>query len=261
MTTRRIVQLTDTHLYGEPERFWASFQPALSLDAVLADIDAREAPIDALLLTGDIAMDGETEAYRAIAARCAERDVPVLAVPGNHDDPDAMAAVFGPAGIAGTGVHALGAWDLVLLSSHVPGEPGGAVSDAALAALEAHLAASRERPQLIAVHHPPVAVGSAWIDAMGLENGGALLTLLQRYPRVRAVVSGHVHQVFEARREHIDILTSPSTCMQFKPGSEAFAEDGGAAPGYRWLELADDGTLASGVTRVAAALPAVADSR
>ena len=41
----------------------------------------------------------------------------------------------------------------------------------------------------------------------------------------------------------------PSTCVQFKPGSEDFAVDD-AAPGYRWFDLHADGRIETAVSRV-----------
>ena len=45
------------------------------------------------------------------------------------------------------------------------------------------------------------------------------------------------------------LLASPSTCIQFAPGSEDFNVST-EAPGYRWLRLHADGRLETGVERV-----------
>ena len=44
-------------------------------------------------------------------------------------------------------------------------------------------------------------------------------------------------------------LGTPSTCIQFAPGSAEFALDE-QMPGYRWLHLYDEGQLDTGVSRV-----------
>ena len=46
-----------------------------------------------------------------------------------------------------------------------------------------------------------------------------------------------------------DCWPSPSTCVQFAPGSKSFKVDN-QPPGYRWLELHIDGRLETGVSRV-----------
>ncbi len=50
-------------------------------------------------------------------------------------------------------------------------------------------------------------------------------------------------------RNGVRLLASPSTCIQFAPGSVDFKVDT-TAPGYRWLRLHDDGRLETAVSRV-----------
>jgi Icc protein len=58
-----------------------------------------------------------------------------------------------------------------------------------------------------------------------------------------------VHQEFRAVRDGLLLLASPSTCVQFAPGSDTFRLDE-RAPGLRWLELGADGSLETRVERV-----------
>ena len=70
-------------------------------------------------------------------------------------------------------------------------------------------------------------------------------------PRVdRQVVQITAAAVMAAeQRGDLRLLASPSTCVQFAPGSEEFQVDR-SAPGYRWLRLHADGRLDTGVSRV-----------
>ena len=61
---------------------------------------------------------------------------------------------------------------------------------------------------------------------------------------------GHVHQPFDQQRNGLRLLATPSTCFQFAPHSADFNVSN-EAPGYRWLRLQPDGTLQTGVSRVA----------
>ena len=84
---------------------------------------------------------------------------------------------------------------------------------------------------------------------MTVSNGEALFAVVARYPQVRAVVWGHIHGEFAARRGTIQLLATPATCIQFKPGAlEPEADE--LPPGYRWFELYPDGGLKTGVERV-----------
>jgi len=58
-----------------------------------------------------------------------------------------------------------------------------------------------------------------------------------------------VHQETQRHRDGIEWMSTPSTCVQFKPASPEFALDD-RPPGYRLLVLGDDGSIETGVRRV-----------
>ena len=64
-------------------------------------------------------------------------------------------------------------------------------------------------------------------------------------PRLRGVVFGHIHQASQQLFDGRPLLGSPSTCFQFLPDADEFALDD-RPPGYRWLKLYDDGSIATG---------------
>ncbi len=243
----RLLHLTDPHLFADPAGEVYSVNTTDSLRRVLAQALAEPAGApDAILLTGDIADDLSETAYQRVRATLGQAAVPVFCIPGNHDDPAVMARWLGDDGFQCAGRARLGGWGLALLDSHVPGEPHGTISPAAFAALDGHLHVLRDLPTLLAVHHPPLPVGSPWIDAIGLRNATELLARLERFPNVRVIVSGHVHQAFDAPRGALRVLTTPSTCAQFAPRTLDFALDA-RPPGYRWLHLAPDGRFDTAV--------------
>ena len=73
--------------------------------------------------------------------------------------------------------------------------------------------------------------------------------MLERFPQTKALLWGHVHQEIDGERNGVRLLASPSTCIQFAPGSEGF-QVSEQAPGYRWLRLHGDGRLETGVERL-----------
>ena len=79
-------------------------------------------------------------------------------------------------------------------------------------------------------------------QARDLRNASELLAVMERYPAVRVVLGGHVHQAFERRHGHVLVLATPSTCAQFTPLTEHCVMDL-RPPGYRWLELLPDGQV------------------
>ena len=143
----------------------------------------------------------------------------------------------------------LGHWRIILLDSSIPGAVPGYLADDQLQLLERALSEAPERHHLVCFHHHPVSIGCRWMEPIGLRNPDALFAVLERHPQVRAVLWGHIHQEFDQQRGGIRLLASPSTCVQFAPGSEEFQVDT-TAPGYRWLRLHADGRLETGVSRV-----------
>ena len=73
--------------------------------------------------------------------------------------------------------------------------------------------------------------------------------MVDQFSNVRSIIWGHVHQVFETERNGVQLMSVPSTCVQFLPKSQEFAVDK-ESPGYRWIELYPNGTIQSGVSRV-----------
>jgi Icc protein len=246
MQTVQLLQVTDPHLFGDPATALYGVNTAESLRLTLAAALADEPAPDAVLVTGDIGDDMSAAAYANFRQALARCGAPVYCLPGNHDDPGLMTQLLDGDGFQYCGSARLGAWGLVLLDTHVPERPHGRLADRELERLDATLHALREVPVLVCLHHPPVPVGSAWLDGVGLLNGAAFFAVVDRHVNVRCVLAGHVHQAFDARRGPLRLLASPSTCAQFMPGTERCVMDQ-RPPGYRWLSLHADGSVSTRV--------------
>lgn len=253
--TVRLIQLTDTHLHADPAGELLGMDTLAALDAVLALTRTEALPADAVLATGDLVHDGSRAGYHRLRRRLADLGCPTYALPGNHDDPRTLAAVLSGRPVSACRHVQLRNWSLVLLDSTVPGEDGGRLADAELDALDRALA-NGKRHALVCLHHPPLAIGSAWLDGMALANADALFAVLDRHPSVRGVVFGHIHQAFDAERRGVRLLGTPSTCVQFAAVRPRFGVDPSPA-GYRWLGLQPDGGIATGVRRLPSAVGAV----
>ena len=244
-----LVQLTDTHLLAEPESVMCQVNTDASLRAVLDLVRANGHRPDLLLATGDLAQDGSPAAYRRLRALLEQTDWPVRCLPGNHDDPHALRHALG---LWTQPVTDIGAWRIILLDSSVPGSNGGHIDDTQFDLLERAAALAGDRHILVALHHNPVHMDSKWQDDMMVDNAQALFQQLASLPRTRVLLWGHVHQAFDRRRHHLRMLATPSTCFQFAIRDGRHVLDD-AAPGYRWLKLYRDGSLATGVRRIDAA--------
>lgn len=243
----RVLQVSDTHLYADPAATLAGVPTTASARAVL-DAALAEATPDLILATGDLVHDASVAGYERLRGWLADCAVPALVIPGNHDDPAEMARCFADAPVAWRESLAMGEWQVITLDSHVPGEAWGRLGAAQLDRLDAHLAAAHG-PLLVAVHHPPVAVGAAWLDGLGLRDGEALLARVSACTRPTVVVWGHVHQAFAGWHGAVRLLGVPSTCIQFAPLSGEFALDV-RPPGWRMLTLYPGGRNETRVGRL-----------
>jgi 3',5'-cyclic-AMP phosphodiesterase len=153
-------------------------------------------------------------------------------VPGNHDVPDVAARAANFNFLTGTAMRDFGRWRLHFLNTRKKGYERGEISSKDLAELSQNILSAGRMFQIIFMHHPPINVGSVWLDEMKLENDVAFWDVLKQSQSIKAVFCGHVHQDNE----------TPSTCIQFKRGSEAYELEP-LQPGFRVIELQEDGVF------------------
>jgi Icc protein len=242
-----ILHITDCHLSADTSNELLGVNTLDSLDAVLAQAVADQISPDLIMVTGDLAQDGTEEAYRCLQDRLSDYHCPKYWFAGNHDHRPSMQEAVGQ-GSELTKVVRIGRWQIIMLDSLVPGSVFGRLQQSELDVLEQAL---KERPDLhtlVSLHHHPIDINSAWLDGIGLHNRDEFWQIIDRASNVKAVLWGHIHQDVDAKRGDVRLLASPSTCIQFKPGSDDFAIDN-VAPGYRKLCLSADGELTTEVVR------------
>ncbi|GAA5443126.1 3',5'-cyclic adenosine monophosphate phosphodiesterase CpdA [Microbulbifer sp. NBRC 101763] len=247
-TSHRLIQITDPHIGSRPDYQLLGLDTGHTLDEVLATVIAKQPRAQALVATGDISANGSEASYCRFLQKIRTIPIPWYWLPGNHDVSARMRQL---APNRSTDLIALGNWRLLLLDTSVEGQICGGLGEAQLERLQLLLWETREHPVMIMMHHQPVPVGSKWIDGHMLRAGrDQLLQMVDQAPQVKALVWGHVHQQFDSNRGQIGLHATPSTSVQFTPGSGPFAVDD-EMPGYRWFELHNDGTYTTGVERVA----------
>jgi 3',5'-cyclic-AMP phosphodiesterase len=241
--TLQFVHITDPHLFGDPDRRLRGIPTHATLRAVLAEAAPDIARATAILATGDLVQD-DPGGYARFRELLAPVSRPVLCIPGNHDDAPALRHALSSAPFQSSGHADFGAWRIILLDSSVAGRAGGRLGGERLEALRRTLAAPGPPHVLVAIHHHPCTMDSAWLDSVGLEDADALFAVLAQDSRVRGIVFGHVHQAFDGQRDGIRLLGTPSTCAQFLPRSDDFAMDT-RPPAWRRLALGADGGVST----------------
>jgi len=238
-----LLQVTDSHLHANAASRMRGVNTYETFLAVLEAVKRSPRwPPDAIIATGDLVQDESRQGYVRFRSCLESLTLPIFCIPGNHDDPSIMADVLDTPPFQYCGRARLGGWHIIFLNSFAAGEDSGSIGSEGLAELEAALAAAPDPPTMICLHHQPIAMGSGWLDGVGLKDADRLLEITDRHAQIRALVWGHVHQASDRMRGDIRLLSTPSTCAQFLPHSEFFALDD-SPPGCRWIELYPDGRI------------------
>jgi Icc protein len=244
-----LLQLSDTHIFASRDEVREGVNTYECFVRTLNHALGDSAP-DVVLLTGDLAEDYSRDAYETIRGLLERAGHPVYCLPGNHDHLGRMVETLSASPFHFLETIRLGAWVLPMLSTWDGDRGGGRLGDEELTRLKTELEATDADHALVCMHHCPIDVGSSWLDAVGLDDGMELLGLVRQYPRVRAVLCGHIHQELDTVVGGVRLIGTPSTCYQFRPGSERFTLDD-KPPGYRIVRLFPDGHIETRVGRVA----------
>jgi len=249
MDVVRLVQVTDSHIFADPDGCLLGLNTRESFEAVCARVGREEWRPDALLATGDLSQDASPESYKYLADELLEMAIPSFWVAGNHDNPDAMEMYLSNSKVSAAKHLFIGRWQIILLDSSVVGKVHGELAQSELDFLEKTLSRYQDKHSLVVLHHQPVEIGSQWLDNIGLKNHQAFTKIIKKHRNVKGVLWGHIHQEFQKTIDGVNWIASPSSCVQFKPGSSDFSADT-KAPGYRYLDLYSDGRIESVVHRI-----------
>ncbi|MFD8785604.1 metallophosphoesterase [Kitasatospora sp. NPDC059599] len=206
-----IAHLSDIHL-GQVHRRDGGRRARRRAEQVVAYLDALPGPLDAVLVTGDLADHGLAEEYRQVAEVLASRH-PVLTCPGNHDSRAPYREVLlgrAPAQGPVNRLHELPGADVLMLDSSIPGQHDGLLDEETLDWLDARLAAGRAGvPALVAFHHPPVDLHLPRVDGIRQFGEAGLARVLRRHPRVVALFCGHSHTAAATTFAGLPLLVAP----------------------------------------------------
>ncbi|MGY6698015.1 MAG: metallophosphoesterase [Roseinatronobacter sp.] len=246
----RLLHLTDLHVVAPGALCSGVLDTGAILrtavDRLLAQIPAI-GPLDGLLVTGDISEDGSAASYDLAQRELARFDLPVYAVPGNHDSRGAFRVAFGgqdwmPASGLIDWVVDLPDTRLIGLDTLVEGQGAGRVSPDSLEFLNHALQGAGGRALIVALHHPPLRTGIRFMDNIGLENSKDLAATIPANCQPVTFVAGHVHGVYLGRIGAHRVVTAPSLCSAFALDRRADAIVGflSGPTGYALLDTGPD---------------------
>lgn len=220
-----IAQISDCHIVEPGAMFADRVDSAAALRSAIETIRALPLQPDVVLLTGDLVNDGTSVQYDHLMELLGPLDLPLVPIPGNHDDRTELRKRFADVLPAGAGsdpidlVVDVGVIRIVALDTTIPGRHDGALADTQLAWLDRELTAVPDRPTIVAQHHPPATSGIPWMDdTCGFADGRREAAIISRHVHVEAVVSGHLHRCLQQRFAGTISVTCPSTASQLELG-------------------------------------------
>ncbi|MDB5623518.1 MAG: hypothetical protein JWR39_2081 [Devosia sp.] len=239
-----VAQLSDIHANGSSEALER-------LDAVLAWL--RPLAPDAIIVSGDIAEDGEAKSYAGVAERLRALKAPVQVVPGNVDDHALLRRVFGAEHDWGdegplNSVRDAGPLRLIGLDVTVPGEHHGDATPV-LEWLEQQLLEDGP-PALLFQHQHPFGCGIGNKDRNMCRNGAGLAEVIGAAPTVvLGLTCGHVHRPLFTSFAGLPATMAPSVARSNKLRLDGKDTERVDPPGlmiHHW----EDGYLVSHVVMV-----------
>ncbi|WP_413191262.1 metallophosphoesterase [Psychrobacter sp. AT9] len=231
-----------------------------SFEKVIEQALSEDIRCDLIVVTGDLVNKVKPAIYDHIFEVLQATDIPFACIAGNHDVTDEIGSdlpfferelVAQPMDARLLSQHVIETeyWQLLLLDSSISGQVAGEVTTTDIDWLCVQLQEC-SKPALIALHHHVIPIESDWIDTHMAKNTEAFWQHMAPFEQLKVIISGHTHQAQVRHRQGVSVYSTPSTCYQFKPYRDDFAYDENARPGYRWLQLANNGEVASWVKRL-----------
>ncbi len=219
---RKILLLGDLHCsLGAPLYEWDVWE---RLRACFAHMRRNHPDASCLVLLGDLAHEAEPAVYERLALEAAELDMPVAAVPGNHDDADAMACIFPAAspeegllqGIFLPQVLTFPECRLLFAHSSRKGRDYGFLDGEDAARLKRALREAQDGAGcgniLLFLHHPPLKSGIPVMDSLRLTESAVLYEAAQavnalKGPRL-VLICGHLHRTVMGLWHGLPVITA-----------------------------------------------------
>ena len=236
----RILQISDFHLRGDGKLSFQVVDTASFLKSTKAHLE------HVFALDGQKPDSGDEKAYLMVYEALSSFNVPVYAVPGNHDRRDRMVRILKGWTIPNPQTapflcYAVQTEEarLLFLDTLNPGSHAGHMREAELAWLDNELQSNKNVPTLIFMHHPPFITGLPAMDEP-FENREEMRTVLMKAPWAR-LCCGHMHRPIFTVWAGVPCVTAPAASMQieldFTPeGGDTFRME---TPGYLLHDFED----------------------
>ncbi|MBU2935554.1 MULTISPECIES: phosphodiesterase [Pacificibacter] len=250
------IQITDTHIVEKGHLVCGVSDTNAALRKAVNSINNRLpalGQIDCAIVTGDLTDNGTPEEYAHFAEIMADLKLPWIAIPGNHDNRNAMRNAFArqhwmPSFGPIQWLQDFGPFAVLGLDTLLEGAHHGELSAPAFTFVDEQLIKLAGKPLVVATHHPWMYSGIPEMDADNLRNGARLMELLEHYSGPIRMISGHVHRAITGQVGRVLCQISPSPCHsvnrdQRKDAVHSLALEPGAVTFFTWHDGAQSGLI------------------
>jgi 3',5'-cyclic-AMP phosphodiesterase len=214
-----IVQISDLHVAGADDPVRAFVDTNANLARAISYIEAMRPKPDLVVATGDLCDNGLAEEYLLLRELLEGFEIPVLLIPGNHDEIGALVEgldnhTYLPRDGGPLQYVVEGDVRVVAVDTTRPGHHDGMLDAERLQWLDTTLRAAPDAPTLVMMHHPPFDTGIWWMDSSHIREANDFEHVVRRHPQVRRVIAGHIHRAIQTAWGETIVSVSPSTAHQ-----------------------------------------------
>lgn len=210
-----IAQISDLHLGFEPDD--PNEPNRQRLDQTISRLGGINRP-ELIVASGDLVDRGDVDSYRRLREAFSRSPVPIYPIMGNHDDRANFAEIFPEVPLADGFVQycvELNGLRLIMLDTLETGRHGGAFCATRAAWLATRLSEDSATPTVIVMHHPPIEVGIAWMDASPEEPWiKRFAETIAGRSNIIAIWCGHLHRPIVASWRGISLSICASTAAE-----------------------------------------------
>lgn len=226
-----IAQITDLHVgFDGKDQKCRNSQRLLP---VIYELNSMIQKPDLVLVTGDLVETGEKWAYEKLRSVLGYLESPYHLAIGNHDNREVFRTCFPEVNTNGGFVQYSiddGPLRVLMLDTLNDGLHGGAFCETRAAWLDQALAEKPDQPTLIAMHHPPINTGIAWMTASRDEPWVQRFEkVIDKYDNIRHVIAGHIHRTMFQKLGKTTISVceaiAPEVKLELAPIDEARPDD------------------------------------
>jgi 3',5'-cyclic AMP phosphodiesterase CpdA len=237
----KIIQISDPHIVAKGKLAYGQVDTCLALTQCVAQINKilpEIGPVDMIIVTGDLTDFGTSDEYSLFRELIEELNIPYRAIPGNHDDKSVMQKCFADADwMPKTGPIN---WQIdfedlkvIGLDTSIIGKAHGNLETDSLNFLRSSLNSAKEKPVIVASHHPPITTGIEKMDIQNLRDSDELKEILSTYQGELKLICGHIHRNIVTQFGNvicqiapgvshavtIDLRKGSPNCLTKEPGS------------------------------------------